>query len=97
MTSAPSAVSPELKLAVRDLLFEAVFNDWNPAEHSTTLAGVKEHGLLGEQQHLLEGVSVRDFHALVTHCLDEEITRLVDAYGRIQELRAAAARTHRGD
>ena len=92
MTAAPTPTNPALQEAIGNLLYDEIFNDCNPAERSTILAGVKEHHLLGPAQHLLEGLTVRDFQVLVMRSLDHESARLLHAYGRIQELRATAAK-----
>ena len=90
MTIAPSFANPELLQVVKDLVYEEVFNDSNPPEESTQLGGVKNHRAFSGRQHLLHGLTVRDFQVLIDKLLEDETARLFHAYGRIQELRAAA-------
>ena len=90
MTIAPSPANPELLEVVKDLIYDEVFNDFNPPEQSTQLEGAKNHPAFRGRQYLLDGLTFRDFQVLVDKRPDEESAALLHAYGRIQELRAAA-------
>ena len=90
MTVAPSPANPELLQAVKDLIYEEIWNEFNPAEQSTTLDGTKEHRVMKNRQHLLQGLTPRDFQVLVDKRLDEETAVLGAAWTRIKELRTAA-------
>ncbi|KZR63152.1 hypothetical protein [Prochlorococcus sp. MIT 1306] len=90
MTVAPSPANPELLRKVSEVIYEEIFNEFNPPEQSTTLEGLKEHRVWENRQHLPEGLTARDFQVLVDKCLDVETAALFHAYGRIQELLAAA-------
>ena len=46
MTAAPSPANPELLQAVKDLIYEEIWKEFNPAEQSTTLDGTKEHRVI---------------------------------------------------
>ena len=90
MNVAPTPANPELLQAVKDFIYEEIFNEANPPEHSTTLEGTKNHRVWEKHQHLLEGLTPRVYQVLVEKCLDVETDALLHAYARIQELRAAA-------
>ena len=90
MTAAPSPANPELLQAVKDLIYEEIWKEFNPAEQSTTLDGTKQHRVWKDCQHLLQGLSPRDFQVLVDKRLDEETAILATAWMRIKELRIAA-------
>ena len=88
--TAPKPVSPELLKLVRDLLYDEIWNDNSPPEQCTQLEGTKEHRVWKDCQHLLDGLTVRDFQVLVDKCLDDETERVALGLNRIQQLRAAA-------
>jgi len=88
--STPKPASPELLEAVKNQIYEEVWNEDNPPEQSTQLGRTKEHRVWKNHQHLLDGLSVRDFQVLVDKRLDEESRDLAHAWNRIKELRAAA-------
>ena len=90
MKVAPTPANPELLRKVKDVVYEEIFNEFNPPEQSTTLEGTKEHHIWKNHQHLLEGLTVRDFQVLVDKALNEETVLLFKAYKRIKELRNAA-------
>lgn len=90
MTVAPSPANPELLQAVKDLIYEEIFNAANPPEQSTILEGTKNHPVWKNHQHLLDGLTPRDFQVLVDKRLDEETAILATAWMRIKELRIAA-------
>ena len=86
----PKPASPELLKAVKNQIYEEVWNEDNPPEQSTQLEKAGEHRVWKHRQHLLDGLAVRDFQVLVDKRLDEETKELANAWKRIQELRAAA-------
>ena len=86
----PTPASPELVNMVTNVLYDEIWNDDNPPEQSTQLDCTKEHRVWRRHQHLLNGLTTRDFQMLVDKFLDEEITRIAIGWKRIDELRAAA-------
>ena len=70
MNVEPTPANPELLLTVKDFVYEEIFNEANPPEHSTTLEGTKNHQLWEKHQHLLESLTPGDFQVLVERRLD---------------------------
>ena len=86
----PTPASPGLVIMVRNVLYDEIWNDDNPPEQSTQLDGTTEHRVWKRHQHLLNGLTFRDFQVLVDKFLDDETERVALGLNRIQELLAAA-------
>ena len=85
--STPMPANPKLLQAVKDSIFEEIWNCDSPPEQVTQLKWVKGDNYW---RPLVEGLTARDFQVLVDNRLDEETRNLVRAWRRLKELRAAA-------